>query len=290
MLSSFAPAKVNLYLHVTGKRDDGYHLLDSLAVFPSVGDRLTYAPADGLTLQLGGTFAAGLAPEPDNLALRAARRLAQRYGRIPTGRLFLEKNLPVASGIGGGSADAAAALRLLGKAWELDGALPDIALQLGADVPVCLARQPARMSGIGEILEQAPKLPVFGILLVNPGFPVATAAVFRARRAIFSPPANLPDAWPDAASMAAALSELHNDLETAAIALAPGIGAVLATLRSLPGALLARMSGSGATCFALFETPAAARAAAGVIDQRSGAAAGWWRWGGGLYESGLADL
>jgi len=290
MLSSFAPAKVNLFLHVTGKRGDGYHLLDSLAVFPAVGDRLTYAPDAALTLELGGTFAAGLAPEPDNLVLRAARRLAERSGRMAAGRLFLEKNLPVASGIGGGSADAAAALRLLGKAWELDGELRDIALQLGADVPVCLSRQPARMGGIGEILAPAPKLPGFGILLVNPGFPVATADVFRARPPIFSPPAALPAAWPDAASMAAALAELRNDLETPAIALAPGIGAVLARLRALPGALLARMSGSGATCFALFETPAAAGAAASAIDQPSGAAAGWWRWGGGLYESGLADL
>jgi len=285
MLSSFAPAKVNLYLHVTGKRPDGYHLLDSLAVFPAVGDWLSYAPADTLSLNVSGRFAGGLAAPTDNLALRAARSLAEKAGKIASGRLGLEKNLPVASGIGGGSADAAASLRLLKRAWQLDTALDDVALALGADVPVCLKRRAARMSGIGEVIAPGPGLPQFGMVLVNPGFPVATAEVFRARPSGFSPAATLPDAWADAGSMAVGLAALRNDLEETAIALAPGIASVLAVLRALPGALLARMSGSGATCFALFETRQAAAAAAATLD-----IPGWWCWGGGLYENGLADL
>jgi 4-diphosphocytidyl-2-C-methyl-D-erythritol kinase len=283
VLSSFAPAKVNLYLHVTGKRADGYHLLDSLAVFPAVGDWLRYTPDAALTLEIGGRFAAALAPEPDNLVLRAGRLLAEKSGRDAGARLYLEKNLPVASGIGGGSADAAAGLRLMQHGWQTDAPLRDIALALGADVPVCLARRTARMSGIGDVLLPAPKLPEFGILLVNPGVPVATAAVFRNRTGRVSAAPDLPPAWPDAAAMAAALGELRNDLETSAIALAPEIGAVLARLQALPGALLARMSGSGATCFALFATPGAAAAAA--LDRP-----GRWCWGGGLYEAGQADL
>ncbi len=285
MPASFAPAKVNLYLHVTGRRADGYHLLDSLAVFPAMGDRLSYAPAEALSLRLSGPFAAGLDGEADNLVLRAARRLAARAGQVPTGTLLLEKNLPVASGIGGGSADAAASLRLLRAAWGLKTELDEIALALGADVPVCLARRTARMGGIGEILGPAPRLPPFGILLANPGFPVSTASVFRARRAAFSAPAALPAAWPDAGAMAATLATLRNDLEGAATGLAPGIAEVLTWARHLPGCLLARMSGSGATCFALFPTPEqAARAAA------SGGGRGLWLWGGGLYEGTATDL
>jgi 4-diphosphocytidyl-2-C-methyl-D-erythritol kinase len=285
MISSFAPAKVNLYLHVTGKRADGYHLLDSLAVFPNVGDILSYAPADTLSLDVTGEFAEGLAAEPDNLVLRSARLLAERSGGSASGRLLLQKNLPVASGIGGGSADAAAALRLLQSAWRRDVKLQEVALALGADVPVCLGRRAARMGGIGEILYPAPKLPGFGMVLVNPGCAVATADVFRARPPTFSPPARLPEAWPEAAAMAAALARLDNDLEATAVALAPAIAGVLESLRALPGALLARMSGSGATCFALLETAAAAAASA-VQLQRPG----WWCWGGGLYESGVTDL
>jgi 4-diphosphocytidyl-2-C-methyl-D-erythritol kinase len=271
MLSSFAPAKVNLFLHVTGKRADGYHLLDSLAVFPAVGDRLTFEPDATLSLTLSltltGRFGASLSAEPDNLVLRAARHLAAQTAIKPAGRLVLEKNLPVASGIGGGSADAAAALRLLARQWNSTAKLPDIALSLGADVPVCLARRAARMQGIGEMLSSAPKLPVFGMLLVNPA------------------PATLPRVWPDAAAMAADLVQLGNDLQAPAIRLAPGIAQVLAVLQALPGVLLARMSGSGATCFAIFATPSAAAGAAASLNQPD-----WWCWGGGLYEPGPDDL
>lgn len=277
MLTEFAPAKVNLYLHVTGKRADGYHLLDSLAVFPAVGDALAYAPADTLGLSLDGPFAAGLAAEPDNLVLRAARALAAQARIPPTGALRLTKNLPIASGIGGGSADAAAALRLLARAWSVPPADAALALRLGADIPVCLAGRACRMQGVGEMLLPGPALPACGMVLVNPGVAVATPAVFRARTGGFRPPADLPAAWPGAAAMAATLRPLANDLESPAIALAPVIGEVLSALRATPGMLLARMSGSGATCFALFaDAPSAAAAAASL------ARPGWWCWGGGV--------
>ncbi|GLR68484.1 4-diphosphocytidyl-2-C-methyl-D-erythritol kinase [Acidocella aquatica] len=281
MLRRFAPAKVNLFLHVTGKRADGYHLLDSLAVFPAVGDVVGVAPGEALTLSLSGRFGGVLRAEPDNLLLRAARALR------PDGHaaLSLEKNLPVASGIGGGSADAAAALRLLARYWGIKAPLEEIALGLGADVPVCLDSKPARMGGIGEVLSPAPALPQFGMVLVNPGVAVPTPAVFRARRGGFTPPAELADRWADAAGMAADLARCTNDLQAAAIGIEPVIGEVLNALAELPGALLARMSGSGATCFALFATPAQAAAAAGGINQP-----GWWCWGGGLYDPALADI
>ncbi len=298
-LSELAPAKVNLYLHVTGRRADLYHLLDSLAVFCPVGDRLRAASAAALSLTVEGPFGAALADEPDNLVLRAARALGGTAGA----RIVLEKHLPVASGIGGGSADAAAALRLLCRLWGLSldvlppgaseraaparnappptapssTALVPIALTLGADVPVCLASRPARMGGVGEVLTPAPGLPTAGIVLVNPGAALATAAVFRARAAEFSAPAELPASWPDAAAMADDLAKLRNDLQPPAIALCPLIGTVLAALAATPGCLLARMSGSGATCFGLFPDAPTAEAAARAL-----ARPGWWCWGGPL--------
>jgi 4-diphosphocytidyl-2-C-methyl-D-erythritol kinase len=277
--AEFAPAKINLHLHVVGLRPDGYHLLDSLVVFAGIGDRLSVSAADRLSLSLTGPFAAGLAAESDNLVLRAARALAARAGIEPTGALMLEKNLPVASGIGGGSADAAAALRLLSRFWGLPPAVSDpLAAGLGADVPVCVAGVPALMSGIGEILAPAPAVPDIGIVLVNPGVAVATPAVFRARSAAFSDPARFAaNGWRDADSLVAALRATQNDLEPPARLLAPAIGAVLDTLTATPGCLLARMSGSGATCFGLFPGPEAARTAAGTIIRD-----GWWVWGGGL--------
>jgi 4-diphosphocytidyl-2-C-methyl-D-erythritol kinase len=278
-LSEFAPAKVNLHLHVVGRRPDGYHLLDSLVVFAGIGDRLTVSPANELSLSVTGPFAAGLDGEPDNLVVRAARALAEAVGIRATGRLILEKNLPVASGIGGGSADAAAALRLLCRFWGLQpGASGKLAAGLGADVPVCLDGRPALMSGIGEVLAPAPALPELGIVLVNPGVAVSTPEVFRARLGPFSNPACFEsDAWPDADSLVAALDATHNDLEAPARSLAPAVGDALNALAANPGCLLARMSGSGATCFGLFPTPAAASAAARALGRD-----GWWVWGGGL--------
>lgn len=292
MDTGFAPAKVNLTLRVTGRRADGYHLLDSLVVFADVGDRLTVAPAEDLSLTIVGPFGAALAAEPDNLVLRAARLLAEAAGLRPAGALTLEKNLPLASGIGGGSADAAAALRLLSAAWgvALDGAaLAALALRLGADVPVCLARQAVRMAGIGETLSPVPVLPPLGLLLANPGLPCPTAAIFKARAAAgagFSPADAVPaSGYGAATSFAAALAQSGNDLEAPAIAVTPAIADLLQVLRATQGSLLARMSGSGATCFALFADAGAARAAAAALSRP-----GWWIWGGGLYEPPLRAL
>ncbi len=281
--SEAAPAKINLFLHVTGRRADGYHLLDSLVVFAAHGDVLQARAAPGLSLEIDGPFGGALQAEADNLVLRAARGLAAEAGIVPNAALRLTKNLPVASGIGGGSADAAAALRLLARLWNVAPASPALALALGADVPVCLSGRPTRMQGIGETLLPAPGLPDFGLVLVNLGVAVATPAVFRARAGGFTPPAALPAAWPDAAALAAGLAACVNDLEAPAIGLAPVIGEVLATLRAVPGSLLARMSGSGATCFALFASGAEAAAAAKNIRRQ-----GWWTWGGGVADSAAA--
>ena len=289
-----AHAKVNLFLHVTGRRDDGYHLLDSLVVFADAADELRVSADDRLRLSLSGPFAAklpeaGSAQGDDNLVLRAARALAAAAGQVGLAcqvggaHLTLEKRLPVASGIGGGSADAAAALRLMRRFWSLD-AIDDVQLHrlaagLGADVPVCLAQRPRRMQGVGEILGEAPALPALGMVLVNCGEPVATSSIFRAREPGFSATAELPDGWSSAASLAASLALLSNDLEPAACHLFPAIGGVLSVLRRLPGCRLARMSGSGATCFALFDdAPTAREALAGA-----GLPGDWWAWAGGLH-------
>lgn len=267
-VEAFAPAKVNLTLHVTGRRADGYHLLDSLVVFAAVGDRLRLVPAAELGLSLAGPMAAGLTAGPDNLVLRAARLFPPGRGA----RITLDKRLPVAAGIGGGSSDAAAALRGLSRLW--DAALPGPAevLSLGADVPVCLRARPVRMSGVGEVLAPVAGLPQATLVLVNPGIAVATADVFRGLIRRDNPP--MPTALPrlaDAAALAGWLARQRNDLEGPARALAPAIGSALAALAAQPGCLLARMSGSGATCFGLFAGPEAAAAAARAL-----ARPGWW--------------
>ena len=275
-----APAKVNLFLHVTGRRPDGYHMLDSLVVFAGIADRIAVAPALDLSLSITGPFAPSLAAEPDNLVLRAARALADEAGVRPTGSLRLDKQIPVASGIGGGSADAAAALRLLCRTWRLNvtaPALDRIAADLGADVPVCLRNRPMRMRGVGEILTQAPSLPCCGLVLVNPGIPLATVSVFRARSGDFSRDAVLPCGWQTVQEMTAWLSGVANDLEAPALGLVPAIGEVLHAIAVTQGCLLARMSGSGATCFGLFANAATAEAAAAELARPS-----WWSWGGSL--------
>jgi 4-diphosphocytidyl-2-C-methyl-D-erythritol kinase len=274
-----ARAKVNLYLRVTGRRADGYHLLDSLAVFADAKDIVTAGHAEDLTLDIRGAEAVALSGEPDNLVLRAARALAEATGRQPKAAITLTKLLPVASGIGGGSADAAAALRVLDALWETgldDAALEAIAAKLGADVPVCIASRPARMMGVGEILFAAPELPACGLLLANPRIALPTPQVFRARRGEFSPPAEMPARLADAAALAEWLRPLGNDLQDAALSLCAAIAEVLSAIAAQPGCLLARMSGSGATCFGLFATPAQAQAAAKALP------ADWWRHGGGL--------
>ena len=279
-LSENAPAKINLFLHVTGKRADGYHRLDSLAVFAGIGDRLHATPSNGLSLRVTGPFAAGLDNEADNLVLRAARAMADAAGVEPDAALVLEKILPVASGIGGGSADAAAALRVLSRLWNVTLApaiMHGLTQRLGADVPVCLLGRPTRMRGVGEQLDPATRMPECGLVLVNPGVALSTADVFRARRGDFSAPAELPAGWDSAAAMAADLRGLTNDLQPPALALRPAIGDVLAALAARPDCLLTRMSGSGATCFGLFSDPdRAAREAASLARE------GWWTWGGGM--------
>lgn len=280
--SEFAPAKVNLHLHVVGRRADGYHLLDSLVVFAKVGDWVSVERADALTLSVTGPFAAGLAEEGDNLVLRAARSLAAHAGVKPSGRIVLAKNLPVASGLGGGSADAAATLRLLSRAWAVDAgteALDAVAKGLGADVPVCLRCQPSVMSDIGVQVAPAPLLPELGLVLINPGFAVSTPAVFRARVGPYSMALPLPaGGWVDVDDLVETLAAAGNDLEPPALALAPAIAPVLAALGGTPGCRLARMSGSGATCFGVFATPEAARDAANYLSRP-----GWWVWGGALF-------
>jgi 4-diphosphocytidyl-2-C-methyl-D-erythritol kinase len=277
MIRVSAPAKINLYLHVVGRREDGYHELDSLVAFADIADIVTARPAAGLSLAIDGPFAAALAGgAADNLVLRAASLLAARFGVTAGAALRLTKNLPVASGIGGGSSDAAAALRALQSLWNI-AASPDefaaLAARLGADVPVCLLARTAWLGGIGEVLAAAPDLPPVAIVLVNPGIALSTPSVFNARSGAFSAPGRFAEEIPDAAALAAALRPRRNDLAAPAIGLVPAIGEVLARLGACDGALLARMSGSGATCFGLFADDAAARAAAARL---AGERPGWW--------------
>lgn len=258
-VDGFAAAKINLSLHVTGRRADGYHLLDSLVCFAGVGDWLHVAPSEHLHLQIEGREGAGLTAGPDNLVLRAAALLRSKGGAD----LRLDKRLPVASGIGGGSADAAAALRVLARHWDCPRPSPAEVLSLGADVPVCLAGTPLRMQGIGEHLTPIPALPPLWAVLANPRVAVSTPAVFRALPRVDNPPmpAQIPH-FPTTQDLAVWLTLQRNDMESAAASIAPAIGGVLRDLAGLRGSLLARMSGSGATCFALFDSAAKAHAAA----------------------------
>ncbi|MDD9876981.1 MAG: 4-(cytidine 5'-diphospho)-2-C-methyl-D-erythritol kinase [Magnetovibrio sp.] len=271
-----APAKLNLYLHVIGRRDDGYHLLDSLVAFATIGDRVTVRPAAELSLQIDGPFAAALTGETDNLVLAAARALMQAADIADGAAITLTKNLPVASGIGGGSADAAAAIKALVRLWGVHPATHDLsglALSLGADVPACLFGRPVFMGGIGDVLEPAPALPDAPMVLVNPGIGVATPAVFGARQGAFGAAAPFDDDVADVPALATMLTDRRNDLTAAAVALTPEISEVLKALDSATGCLLARMSGSGATCFGLFAGRADAEAAAIAIGAAN---PGWW--------------
>lgn len=263
----FARAKINLALHVTGRRADGYHLLDSLVAFAEVGDRITVSEAATLTLHLTGHHAAQLSTT-DNLCLRAARTLHPSRGA----RITLEKNLPVAAGIGGGSADAAATLQALALLWSLPLPAAETILTLGADVPVCLAGHPARMQGIGETITPI-TLPAAWLVLVNPGIPLATAAVFAALPHRTNPALPAVPQFPDVAALAGYLHARRNDLEAPATVLAPVIGAILANLTRQPGCRIARMSGSGATCFGLFANQAKAESAAFAVNRAN---PGWW--------------
>lgn len=272
-----APAKLNLFLHVVGRRADGYHLLDSLIAFGSVHDTVRVAAAGALTLTLDGPFGAALGDAgDDNLVLKAARGLAEASGCAAHAAINLTKRLPVASGIGGGSADAAATLSALMRLWRLElepDVLARIALSLGADVPVCLGGEAARVSGIGEVIAPVGRLPKAGLLLVNPLLPVATAAVFKARQGAYSAPAPALGGLQTVDALGTVLRGTRNDLEPAAKGLAPAIADVLDSLAKLEGCRLARMSGSGATCFGLFDDEASAQRAARLLAPMR---PGWW--------------
>ncbi len=278
LLERLAPAKVNLYLHVGPPGPDGYHPLDSLMVFADIGDRLSILTGGEGGLAITGPFADGLPTGPDNLIIRASELLAR--GRSLTFRLGLDKRLPIASGLGGGSADAAATLRLLNEAFELDlpeATLSAIGLELGSDVPACLNGRPAIATGRGERLQPAPRFPDLAAVLVNPGAPSPTGEVYREYdKAVSASGANAP-LWParfeSAVAMAEFLRTCRNDLQAPAMALQPAIGQVLRLLAQQPEALLTRMSGSGATCFALCSTPEGAAALAARV---AAAQPSWW--------------
>lgn len=266
--AELAPAKVNLALHVTGRRPDGLHLIDSLVVFPRLGDMVEAEPAATLSLAIDGPFACDLGAGPDNLVLRAALLLGAGRGAA----LRLTKSLPVAAGIGGGSADAAATLRLLARTWQTPLPGPQALLALGADVPVCLAGRACRMSGIGERLAPI-ELPPFWIVLANPGVPLATAAVFAGLTSRANPALPEPPAFPAPEALFAWVADQRNDLETPATQAAPVVADAVAALAAQAGCGLARMSGSGATCFGLFGAKARALAAAAALRRARPA---WW--------------
>jgi len=256
MIVEKALAKINLYLHVTGKRPDGYHLLDSLFVFADAGDVVGLEPADDLSFSVTGPYGASLAGEKDNSVLKAARLMCGALNEKPAFGLTLEKNLPVASGIGGGSADAAAAMRLIMRFFEKkppEKTLNDVALAVGADVPACLWEKPVFVSGIGEKMTFAPPVPDFPALLVNPNVAVSTPTVFKKRTGDFDAanPMTRNDFFPE--NFIGALKKRHNGLTAAAVSVCPQIGDVLNALARADGCLFSAMSGSGATCVALFD-------------------------------------
>ncbi|MGK2285754.1 4-(cytidine 5'-diphospho)-2-C-methyl-D-erythritol kinase [Pedomonas sp. V897] len=273
-----APAKLNLFLHVVGRREDGYHLLETVFAFTEAGDTLEASPAGTLSLAIEGPYAGALAAESDNLVLRAARALAGAAGLGAAGaRLVLRKALPVAAGLGGGSADAAATLRALNRLWDLNWPLDRLAAiggALGADIPACVYSRPMLGQGIGTDLSPLPLSESLPVVLVNPGVPLVTAHVFRAfaeRRQGFSPrlaagslPAHASLDW---------VSGLANDLEAAARACCPLLDAVESALRRQEGVRLVRMAGSGPTWFAVFGDGAQTQKAADRLQEEHPA---WW--------------
>lgn len=279
--TAFAPAKVNLFLHVGPPGADGYHPLCSLMTFADVGDRISVQPADALGLTVTGPFAAGAPASPDNLVLRAAHALlARARGPVAPAALVLDKQLPVAAGLGGGSSDAGAALRLLRETLELDlddATLQAVAAELGADGAACLWGRPVLAEGRGELLSPAPALPVLDAVLVNPRVPVSTPQVYRRLDAsgafgdVVPPP--MPAAFEDAAELAGWLATQRNDLERPAIDVAPEVGAVLETLAGERETLLARVSGSGGTCFAICGGDIEAE---GLAERIEALAPHWW--------------
>lgn len=270
-----APAKINLTLRVLGRRADGYHELESLVAFADLADTLSLQPGEATVLDISGPFAGPSGPVSDNLVLKSVSALRQHLPGLTAGRFRLEKNIPVAAGIGGGSADAAAALRLLARANRIaldDSRLSAAALLVGADVPVCLDPRPRIMRGIGDRLSAALDLPLLPAVLVNPGVPLATRDVF-AKFAGVQASADIVEVPREPDALIEFLEAHGNDLTPGAIACLPVIADVLMALRALPGARLARMSGSGPTCFALFASPGDASAAAQRLKAER---TDWW--------------
>ncbi len=273
-----ALAKINLDLRITGRRDDGFHLLQSLVVFANFGDVISASPAKDISLNISGPFGEHLAGA-DNLAVKAAHALRGELKAGNGAALHLQKNIPPSSGLGGGSADAAATLRILQALWGRNAApekMAALALALGADVPVCLLQRPAIMRGIGEKLEPLLAFPALHMVLVNPGVHVATPDVFKAlewqadeARKVPAPPLK----FKNLQSVLEWLLRTGNDLQAPATAIAPKISETLAALGTLKGCRIARMSGSGATCFGLFDTASQARSAA--IELRA-SNPDWW--------------
>lgn len=271
-----APAKLNLFLHVTGKREDHYHLLESLVVFTDFGDTLEMHDAAALTLDIAGPYAAALAAAEGNLIVKAAEALRRHSGCRRGARIVLHKRIPLSAGLGGGSADAAAALRGLTRLWDLgidNEALHQLAASLGSDVPVCLRGQPAVMRGVGEQLSPMDIEAPAWVVLANPDFPLATADVYRRFTGPFSVPAVLPSRIDGFDALLAAIAAGRNDLQVPAVALQPAIKEMLAAITATPRCRLSRMAGSGATCFGLF---ADADDAARAVQQLRRDHPQWW--------------
>ncbi len=267
-LMAMARAKINLCLHITGQRPDGYHNLDSIVVFPKIGDLLEITPARDLSLSIDGPFAAGV-PVEENSIIRAAQLMPNRQGA----RIKLTKNLPHAAGIGGGSSDAATAVKLFAKLWDIP--LPNVAsiLSLGADVPVCMSDIAQHMQGVGEVLEPIISLPEFSIVLVNCGIAVPTSEIFNGLKSKDNPKIDPFSRFETPAEFFDFLGRQRNDMQHAAFELVPETASVINTLQKRTGCKLARMSGSGATCFGLFETQnQAGQAAQSIIEDNPE----WW--------------
>ena len=268
-LAGIAPAKVNLALHVGGCRSDGLHRLASLVVFTEFGDKIGVGDATGISLKVSGPFRADVPNDGSNLVLRAATLMAGRRGAA----ISLEKRIPVAAGLGGGSSDAAEVLRLLSRCWNVPLPSEVSIMGLGADVPACLAGCPAIVEGAGEVVSPVGCVPELRLLLVNPGIPVPTKSVFRAFSGSGTPMLEPPGDGCGASEFVAWLAAQRNDLEAVAIGLEPEVGRMIGRIRQLPGCLLSRMSGSGATCFGIFAGTAEAEEAARTLKSENPS---WW--------------
>lgn len=270
----YARAKINLYLHVLNRREDGYHELDSLFVFGDLADVIAVTPARSLSLEIEGPFGGKLSDQEDNSVLRAARLLADAVQISPQTKITLTKNLPIAAGLGGGSADAAAVLRALAELWKIPSSAVDLTLLglgIGSDVPACLLSEPCYVGGIGEQIEPIPGLPAFPILLVNPGIELATSSVFGTFGREYSEAARFTEIPSTISELVSLLQTRQNDLQRPAIKKCAGIEEILNAINETEGCLLARLSGSGATCFGIFGNIVDAKQAAALLKKR-----GWW--------------